>query len=252
MFRILLLAILLSGPTPAKGAEILVFAAASLTDALQEVANAYHQKSSDKVKFSFGASSVLARQIQAGARADIFFSADEEKMEQLQNLGLVRTNTRKSLLSNQLVVTVLRDNSFSTDNSARLTNLAKIAIAEPSTVPAGIYARRYLEMEGIWNSLKLVPTDNVRAALLAVESGNVDAAIVYKTDAAMSSKVKIAFSFKPRPEIPILYPVAVMDEARHPSAAELFLDYCRSIQAKKIFENHGFIVLPVSTTSTKL
>jgi molybdate transport system substrate-binding protein len=225
------------------GAGFLVFAAASLTDALQEIAKKYEDKSGDKVRFSFGASSILARQIQEGARADLFFSADEEKMDQLQRSGLIRIESRRNLLSNSLVLVVPHDSKLTIQNLVDLQHLKRIAVAEPSTVPAGIYARQTLEDAGLWNKLKILPTENVRAALLAVEGGNVDAGIVYKTDATLSRKVKVAFNFTSPPHVKIAYPVALIKEGRNTNAAALFIAHLQSADASEVFERHGFIVL---------
>src|SRR5262245_5451450 len=167
--------------------EINVFAAASLTDSLKEIAIAYEKTSGDKVVFNFGASSTLARQIEEGAPADIFFSADEAKMDGLQKKNLIDASTRKSRLGNALVVVVASDSQLQIGSAAALTNAAikKLALAEPKTVPAGIYAKKWLEDAKLWSAIepKLIPTENVRAALAAVEAGNVEAGVVYKTDA---------------------------------------------------------------------
>lgn len=242
MNRILLLAVMLLHLRSAAGNEILVFAAASLSDALQEIGRNHEKDTGTKVKFSFAASSVLARQIQEGARADIFFSADEEKMDALQKLGLAKNETRRSLLSNRLVVVVSRESELTLVGPADLKRARRIAVAEPATVPAGIYARRYLEAVGIWKSLKVLPTENVRAALLVVESGNAEAAIVYRTDAVMGKQTRVAFEIPSHPEITISYPVAIMKEARNPTGAESFMAELRSPRGLSIFQRHGFIV----------
>ena len=176
-----------------RAADVMVFAAASLSDALKEISTSYEKASGDRIFFNFGGSSTLARQIQEGARADLFFSADEEKMDQLETNGSSARRARRSLLSNSLVIAAEEFSSYKTVEDLRRAK--RIAIAEPNTVPAGIYARKYLEKAGLWAELKdrIVPTENVRAALAAVESGNAEAAIVYKTDAAISKKVKVAF-----------------------------------------------------------
>lgn len=243
MMRIFLLTFLLLAASLTPRAAALVFAAASLTDVLQEIANLYARESGQKVKFSFGASSILSRQIQEGARADLFFSADEEKMNDLQKGAFVKNDTRISLLSNRLAVVVSRSSGLKLDGFADLHKAKRVALAEPNTVPAGIYAQKHLSLKGVWSTLNIVPTENVRAALLAVETGNVDAAIVYKTDATLSSRVQIAFELEPLPQVPISYSVAILNEARSPAAAEAFLRFLKSPQAATIFERHGFIVL---------
>ncbi|HJQ39006.1 MAG TPA: molybdate ABC transporter substrate-binding protein [Thermoanaerobaculia bacterium] len=212
-------------------AEVRVFAAASLTDVLQNITSVYEERSGDKIVFNFGASSVLARQIEREAPADLFFSADEAKMDWLQNAGLIRDETRVSFISNVLVVvgTKIR---FPKDLIGK-----KLALAEPSTVPAGIYAKQWLTSVGIWKQVEpnVIPTDNVRAALAAVKAGNADAAIVYRTDLKDDAPAYIAAG-------PVIsYPVAVLKHAEQPDAARKFLAFLKSPDAKRLFQAHGFI-----------
>lgn len=243
--RILLMVVLLVGSGSLRGAEILVFAAASLTDALKEVGASYEKGSVDKVHFNFAASSILARQIQEGARADLFLSADEEKMDALEKNGLLKPGTRKSLLSNSLVIVVARTGGFSLSTPEDLKKAKRIALAEPTTVPAGIYARKYFEQIGLWKDIhdRVVPTENVRGALAAVESGNVDAAVVYKTDAAMSQKARIAFEVPSEAAPKISYPVALLQEGKAGAEAERFLKHLQNDDSARIFKRFGFVVL---------
>src|SRR5262249_55867345 len=159
----------------------------------KEIASNYEKKHDDKIVFNFGASSFLARQIREGAPADIFFSADEAKMDDLERDGLVLKETRRSLLSNSLVIVVAAENAaaVSCPRDLATDKVKRLVLAEPKTVPAGIYAKEYLEGQRLWSAVepKVIPTENVRAALAAVEAGNVEAGIVYKTDAAISKKV---------------------------------------------------------------
>ncbi len=227
-------------------ATITVFAAASLTDGLGEIARNYQSKTGDRIEFNFAASSLLARQIEEGAPADIFFSADEAKMDALEEKGLVEKKTRRSRLSNSLVIIVAADNPLSIHSPKALANdkIGHIALADPQSVPAGIYAREYLNKIRLWDQIapKVVPMGNVRAALAAVESGDAEAGIVYKTDAAISKKVRVAFAV-PRQDGPkISYPMAVMKEARDPKAAQAFLDYLDSNEAGLVFIKFGFSV----------
>jgi molybdate transport system substrate-binding protein len=223
-------------------AEIQVFAAASLTDALQEIAASHHRRSGDRPVFNLGASSTLARQIREGAPADLFISADEEKMDALENAGLIENATRVRLLSNSLVVVIANDSQLQINEPADLAKARRIALAQPKTVPAGIYARKFLERQNLWATLQssVIPTQNVRAALAAVESGNVDAAIVYKTDAAISRKVKVAWAIPIQDTPAITYPAAVIKNSRNAIAAREFLRYLDSPEAKKIFAKFGF------------
>jgi molybdate transport system substrate-binding protein len=229
-----------------KATTINVFAAASLTESLKEIAAAYEKQTGDKVVFNFGASSFLARQIEEGAPADIFFSADEAKMDGLETMGLIVKDTRKSRLSNSLVIVVAGEKGVAVANPKDLATdkVKRLALAEPRTVPAGIYAKEYLQKQNLWTALepKVVPTENVRAALAAVEAGNAEAGIVYKTDAGISRKVKIAYEVPLSDSPAISYPMAIVKEARELEAAKRFLKHLESEEAGRIFEKFGFIV----------
>lgn len=241
--RIILLLLLLA--MPASAAELHVFAAASLTDALKEIAPGYEKATGDKLVLNLGASSTLARQIQEGAPADLFLSADEEKMDALEKQRLLLPFTRRSILSNTLVVVVPSDSRLKISGPGDLAAVQALALAEPKAVPAGIYAKEYLETKGLWQRLssRVIPTENVRAALAAVESGNADAGIVYKTDARISKKVKIAWEV-PRAESPkISYPFAVLARSRHQAAARQLLTFLSSPAGLAVFRKHGFPIL---------
>ena len=179
------------------------------------------------------------------APADIFFSADEARMDELQKAGLIITETRRDLLSNSLVIVVPNDSKLTIASlDELLTKAQKIAIADPRAVPAGIYTKEYLSGLGLWDKLesRMVPTENVRAALAAVESGNVDAGFVYKTDANISKKVKIAFTVPVEKGPAIRYPIAILKEAKDKNAAGGFLRFLESESGRKLFERYGFIV----------
>lgn len=229
-----------------RAAELTVFAAASLSDSLKEIAADYQKESGSRVILNFAASSTLARQIIEGAPVDIFFSADEAKMDVLEKRGLILTGTRKNRLGNSLVIIVDADSSLKISSATNLAEagIKRVALADPKAVPAGVYAKEYLEKLGFWKVIepKVVPTENVRAALAAVESGNVDAGMVYKTDAAISKRVKVVHEI-PRSEGPdITYPVAVVKDSRQVTAAKSFLDYLSGEKATRVFERYGFIV----------
>jgi molybdate transport system substrate-binding protein len=221
-----------------RAAEVDVSAAASLQDALKTIAAAYEQRTGDHVVFNFAASSTLAMQIRAGAPVDLFFSADEAKMDSLG--ALIDAGSRRNLLSNSLVVVSNRPLRSARD----LPKLSRIAIAEPTSVPAGIYARQWLQRIGLWRDVlpHVIPTDDVRAALAAVEGGNVDAAIVYKTDAMMAKRARVAFEVTGRDAPAIAYPVALVRDARHRQAARRFWSYLQSDEAKQVFARYGFRV----------
>lgn len=226
-------------------AQVTVFAAASLANALKQVAADYETAAGDRVRFNFAASSVLARQISEGAPADIFFPADEATMDQVAAAGLVVTNTRASLLGNLLVIIVASDSKLKITQPADLASavVKKLALADPKTVPAGIYARAWLEKLQLWPLLepRIVPLDNVRAALAAVESGNVEVGIVYQTDAALSKNVQVAYQVLAGDGPVISYPVALLKEAPQPEAARRFLAHLKSPAARRVFTSFGFL-----------
>lgn len=245
--RALLLILAFLAALPAAAAELRVFAAASLTDALQEIAPEYERATGDRLVLNLGASSTLARQIQEGAPADLFLSADEEKMNGLEKRKLLAPGTRRSVLSNTLVVVVPMDSGVTIARPEDLASpsLRVLALAEPQTVPAGIYAKQYLRKKGLWSKVidRVVPTENVRAALAAVESGNADAGIVYRTDAAISKKVRVAYEV-PRADGPaISYPFAVLAGSERKEASRRFLDYLQSPPALEVFRKHRFLIL---------
>jgi molybdate transport system substrate-binding protein len=234
-------------PTTAHADEILVSAAASLTDVLKEIATGYQAKSKHTVKFNFGPSSGLARQIEEGAPADLFFSADLPQMDNLDKSDRLEPGTRKNLLSNQLVIIVPSDSKLAISSPKDLlkADVKKIAIAEPGTVPVGVYSSKYLADEGLWNQVKpkVVPVQDVRATLASVESGNVEAGFVYKTDAAISKKVKIVYEVSIHKGPKITYPVAIVKESKRKDAARDFLNYLQTSASKELFRKYGFVVL---------
>jgi molybdate transport system substrate-binding protein len=246
MKKVLACALLLFAVIGIQAAEITVFAAASLTDSLKEIAAAYEKTSGDKITFNLGASSTLARQIEAGAPADIFFSADEAQMDGLAKQGLIDASTRKSRLGNSLVVVIPGDSTLQIQSAGDLTNAAvkQIALADPKAVPAGVYAKAWLTKQQLWPTIepKVVPTENVRAALAAVESGNVEAGVVYKTDAGISKKVKVAYEVPAKDAPDISYPMALVKDSNQPAAAKNFLNYLDSREAGDIFKKFGFIL----------
>ena len=227
--------------------EILVSAAASLTDVLQEISTGYQSKSKHTVKFNFGPSNGLARQIEEGAPADLFFSADLPQMDTLEKNGRLEPGTLKNLLSNQLVIIVPADSKLAISSPKDLlkTNIKRIALAEPSSVPVGVYSSKYLSDEGLWDQVKpkVVPVQDVRATLASVESGNVEAGFVYKTDAAVSKKVKVVYEVPIDKGPKIIYPAAIVKESKRKDAARDFMNYVQSPAAKAAFKRYGFVVL---------
>lgn len=246
---LLLSFILISGLAARADDTVLkVSAAASLADALKEINTAFTKESGIKVELNLGASSMLARQIEEGAPADVFISADLAKMDGLVAKGLIQTETRENQLSNSLVIVVPADSTLPIHSVKDLTgkSIARITTGDPKAVPVGIYAKAYLEKAGLWQELepKLVAAENVRAALAAVESGNIDAGIVYKTDAATSKKVKVACEIPAMEGQPIVYPMAALKNAAQPKAAKQYLEFLDLPASKVVFEKFGFIVLP--------
>lgn len=231
---------------PAK--EIMVAGAASLSDALRELAAQHQQATGDTVRLNLAASSVLARQIKEGAPVDLFFSADEAKMNDLEHAGLIEPGTRESLLGNTLAIVVAAEHpaAVASVHDLAAPAIRRVAIAEPQTVPAGIYAREYLTKIGVWTavSAKAVFTENVRAALAAVESGNAEAGIVYRTDALVSKRVRIAVEI-PAGEGPrISYPVAVVTSGQNAAGARQFLARLKSPAGREVFRKFGFSLQP--------
>ena len=238
--------ILMLAATVSQAAQVTVFAAASLTDSLKQIAADYEKTSGDKIVFNFAASGTLSRQIEAGTPADIFFAADETKADALEKKGLLVSGTRKSVLGNSLVIVTPTDLAM-IHSPADLTNAAiqHLAIGEVKTVPCGTYAKAYLEKLQLWPAIenKVVPCESVRAVLAAVESGNVDAVFVYKTDAAISKKVKVAYEVPAADAPKISYPLALLKDAPQPDAAKKFITYLDSDAATAVFRKFGFIVL---------
>ena len=247
------LVFLLSVLTAATGAlsaerDVTVFAAASLTNALQDVAKDYEASGGGKVKFSFAASSLLARQIEAGADADVFFSADTEWMDYLAERKLIRTGTRRDALSNRLVLIAPAGSTVALSIApgfaiAAALGDSRLALADPDTVPAGKYAKAALTKLGVWDAVanKIARAENVRAALAYVARGEASLGIVYETDAKAEAKVRTVDTFPADTHPAIVYPVALTASANG-SDAEAFLAYILSAKAAAVFKRHGFSV----------
>nr|AYM52851.1 molybdenum ABC transporter periplasmic molybdate-binding protein [Myxococcaceae bacterium MCy9487] len=223
--------------------EVLVFAAASTTDALQALAPAFQQASGQRVRFAFGASSDLARQVVAGAPADAFLSADEAKLDTVDRAGFVQPGSRVDLLSNRLVVIVPLDSKRKVVGAEGLKGLKRVVLADPAAVPAGVYAKAWLTKAGVWKDVapSVVPTVDVRAALAAVESGRVDAGVVYATDALHSKKVRVVFTV-PEADAPrIVYPAAALTLGKSPKGGLAFVRFLQTDAAREEFRKLGFL-----------
>lgn len=239
-------------PALALAADITVFAAASLKEALDAVAADYQRASGDKVVVSYAASSALARQIENGAPADVFISADREWMDYLQQRRLIDPGSRRNLLGNRLVLigpaaggetlTIAPGFPLATKLGAN-----RLAIANPDAVPAGKYGKAALQQLGVWSAVepKLARAVNVRAALLLVARGEAPYGIVYRTDALAEPKVRIVGTFPDDSHAPIVYPAAlVTDGARPPApAARRFAGYLQGAAALPVWKKYGFAVL---------
>lgn len=221
---------------PAKGPVVL--AASSLQESMQAAADAWTAQGHPAPVLSFAATSALARQVEQGAPADVFVSADEEWADTLDKAGLLRPGTRRDLLTNRLVL--IRPSGGAVSRLSELGH-EKLALADPDAVPAGRYAKASLEQQGIWPAVAahVVPAENVRAALALVERGDAALGIVYATDARASHKVEALGPLPPASYPPIRYPIAVTASSRNSDAAG-FVEFLGSPPAQAIFASHGF------------
>lgn len=231
--------------TPPQKVELNVSAAVSLKDALAEIQKNYETKNVNvKLVYNLGASGALQKQIEQGAPADIFISAAPKQMNDLEEKNLVNKATRKNLVENKLVVIVPTASTLNITKYEDLTkdDVQKVSIGETGSVPAGQYAQEVLKKLGIWDKIqsKAVLAKDVRTVLTYVETGNVEAGIVYKTDAVSSDKVKVAATAPEGSHQPILYPAAVLSGTKQEKAAADFLAYLSTPECKAIFEKYGF------------
>jgi len=251
LFRRWALALLMLASSPAGAQEsITVFAAASLKTALEDAAKPFTAETGIPVRFSFAASPALARQIEAGAPADVFASADLEWMDYLDGRKRIDRTTRIDLLGNRLVVvaptaSALRDLALTPEALRAAVGSGRIATGEVSSVPAGRYAKAALEQLGLWAEAagRLAQAENVRAALAFVSRGEAPLGIVYETDSQADPKVRVVAVFPAESHPPIVYPFAVPAEAKAPEAARRFLSHLSGPRSRAIFEAQGFTVL---------
>jgi molybdate transport system substrate-binding protein len=240
-----------------QGMSLVVFAAASLKNALDEIASDWSKATGKPMpRISYAGSSALAKQIGQGAPADLFISADLDWMDYVAKKGLIRADTRVNLLGNELVLIAPRDSKTSIEveqgfDLASALGSGKLAMANVDAVPAGKYGKAALQKLGAWDGVKdkIAQADNVRAALLLVGRGEAPYGIVYSTDAAVEPKVKIVGTFPEDSHKPIIYPAAVTRESKS-SDAKPFLDYLKGGKARADFEKQGFTVLVKSNSST--
>jgi molybdate transport system substrate-binding protein len=233
----------------AQGGEIVVFAAASLKNALDAVNAQWQKETGKKASISYAASSALAKQIEQGAPAQMFISADLDWMDYLAGKSLIKADTRSNLLGNRIVLIAPKDKAQPVDikpgfDLAKILGGGRLSMANVASVPAGKYGKAALEKLGVWASVSnsIAQAENVRAALLLVSRGEAPAGIVYQTDAAADPGVAIIGVFPEDTHPPVIYPIALTASSSNPDAAA-FLAYIRSPKAKPIFEAQGFTVL---------
>ena len=240
-------------PLPARADELLVFAAASLKPALDEIIAMPEAKAIGEVKPSYAASSQLAHQIEAGAPAALFISADQDWMDEVQSKNRIVRDTRADLLGNALVLVAPKDSTVKLaitdrfDLAGALGKDGHIALAEPNSVPAGKYAKSALVKLGVWDSVqgRVVSADNVRAALNFVAKGEAPLGVVYRSDAVSEPAVRVVDTFPPGSHAPIVYPAAVLSEHDSPAARQL-LGLLRGPGTQAIFRRYGFDIPPQS------
>ncbi len=245
----LLIAILLAGPAAAQE-KLTIFAAASLRNALDEADAAFTKQSGNGVTASYAASSALAKQIEQGAPAEVFLSADIQWMDYLNERKLIAPQTRADLLGNDLVLIADKDSKIDHVDIgpgfdlAKLAGSGRIAVADVRAVPAGLYAKAALEKLGAWQAVqgKLAQADNVRAALSYVARGEAPLGIVYATDAKIEPSVKIVGTFPANSHPPIVYPLAAV-AGRESGGVKKYLQFLWGAEARRIFEKYGFVVL---------
>jgi molybdate transport system substrate-binding protein len=240
--------IALVGSVASASADVTLFAAASTTNVINDIAKAFAESGGGHVTPSFGSSSTLAKQIENGAPAALFLSADEQWMDYLAGKNLIVAGTRADLLGNSLVMIAPKASTLKVDIAPRfpladLLGGGRLSVGDPAHVPAGLYAKAALDHLGVWDSVKdhLAIGEDVRAALAFVERGEAPLGIVYGTDAAISDKVKIAAVFPEDSHPPVSYPVALI-AGKDNAEARAFLTFLEGPKAKAIFTKYGFTV----------
>lgn len=231
-----------SEESSAKSVELMVSAAASLTDCMNEIKDLYESENEGvQITYNFASSGALQQQIEQGAPADVFFSAGKKQMKALSDAELMDDETVKEILENKMVLIVPKDGTKFA-SFEELTNASQIGVGEPETVPVGQYAAEILENLNLADTLKekLVFAKDVREVLSWVETSNVDAGIVYETDAKISDKVEISCTAPEGSHKPVIYPVGVTKDSQQADAAKAFVDFLFGEEAKAVFEKFGF------------
>jgi molybdate transport system substrate-binding protein len=241
----------------AQAGGLVIFAAASLKNALDEIATDWSKAGAKPMpKISYASSSVLAKQMEQGAPADLFISADLDWMDYVEKKDLIQKDTRFNLLGNKIVLIAPKDSKVAVDvkpgfDLAKALGGGRLAMGNVDSVPAGKYGKSALEKLGAWNGVKdmTAQADNVRAALLLVARGEAALGIVYSTDAAAEPNVKIVGTFPEDSHVPIIYPAALTKDTKA-ADAKPFLEYLKSTKARPAFEKQGFSILVKSASST--
>lgn len=225
--------------------EIVVAGAASLTDALTEISQQYEKfHTGVKVHLNLAASGVLQQQIEQGAPIDVFMSASSVQMDKLYKKGLIDSNSKFIFAYNEIVLAVPKDSALKNWSDLAGTKANKIALGNPDTVPAGMYGKETLTYLKLWDSLqaKLVMAENVRQALTYVQDKNVEAGILFKTDALIGKNIKIIASAPANSHQSIEYPAAVIKATHNPAEAKQFMDFLKTSKAKNILKKYGFVL----------
>ncbi|WP_066070498.1 molybdate ABC transporter substrate-binding protein [Neobacillus soli] len=252
LFSFMLLLLVVSGCSANKGqkqkaserqVELTISAAVSLQEALNDIKVSFEKENQNiKITYNYGSSGALQQQISQGAPVDLFFSAAEDKFDQLVKDGLIDKKQGTNLVGNELVLVVPKDSKKGINSLEDLTKAGKISIGTPESVPAGKYAKETLEKINVWKAVegKTVFAKDVRQVLTYVETGNVDAGLVYKTDALISTKVKICATVPENSHAPIIYPAGVIKNSKHLKEAQLFYEYLQNKKSMQILEKYGF------------
>jgi molybdate transport system substrate-binding protein len=228
---------------PGEGVKLTVSAAASTQDALNEIRDKFEKKHpSIEIVYNFGGSGALQKQIEQGAPIDLFFSAAEDKFAEVRRNGLIDEQFSTNLVGNELVLIVPKSSKNGVKSFGDLPKATRLSIGTPQSVPAGRYAQQTLEHLGIWRIAeeKIIYAKDVRQVLTYVETGNVDAGMVYRTDALMSEETRMIQAAEPDHHDPIVYPLGVIKKTKYPREAALFYEYLTGQASLEVLEKYGF------------
>lgn len=226
--------------------NLTISAAASLQDAAKEIEQVYTKENPNvTLTYNFASSGALQKQIEEGAPVDLFISAGQSQMDALEEKGLIIEDSRSDLLSNDLILIAGKDRPLTGFDELTGDQVNKISIGAPESVPAGKYAQEALTGMGLWDALqpKLVLAKDVRQVLTYVETGNVDAGLVYHSDALMGDNIKVVAAAPADTHKPIVYPMAIIKNTKQQAATEAFMDFLYGPEAREIFARYGFKTL---------